>query len=127
MDNLTLRRVRSFFGKEGGKRGLKMEKRTVERLQSGIDARFTYGDMFYSGTILNLSEKGMFIRTKICLPPGAMFVVMVREDNELLKMLARVKYSLRSRGHYEGMGVKILNPPTNYKEYVDKLRPVHVY
>ncbi len=104
-----------------------MEKRTVERLHSGIDVRFNYGDMYYSGTILNLSEKGMFIKTKICLPPGPMFVIMVREENELLKMLASVKYSTRARVHYEGMGVEILNPPANYKEYVDRLRPVHSF
>lgn len=102
-----------------------MEKRTVERLKSGIDARFNYGDIFYTGTILNMSEKGMFIKTKICLPAGSMFVVMVRQENELLKMLARVKYSTRARVHFEGMGVEILNPPTNYKEFVDRLRPVH--
>jgi len=88
-----------------------MEKSTVERLQSGIDARFNYGDMFYSGTILNLSEKGMFIKTRICLPPGSMFVVMVREDHELLKIPAKVKYSTKASVHYEGMGVEILNPP----------------
>lgn len=104
-----------------------MEKRTVERLQSGIDARFNYGDMFYSGTILNLSEKGMFVKTKICLPSGSMFVVLVREENELLKMLARVKYSTRSREYNEGMGVEILTPPTDYKEYVARLRQVHVF
>jgi hypothetical protein len=104
-----------------------MEKRTIDRVYSDIDARFNYGNMFYSGTILNLSEKGMFIKTKICLTPGSMFVVMIREENELLKMLARVKYSTRSGLHYEGMGVAILNPPTNYKEYVDRLRPVHSF
>ncbi len=104
-----------------------MEKRTVERMQSGIDARFNYGDMFYTGTIINLSEKGMFIKTKIRLPAGSMFVVLVLEENELLKMLARVKYSTRARVYYEGMGVEILNPPTNYKEYVDRLRPVHSF
>lgn len=104
-----------------------MEKRSVERLQSGIDARFNYGDMFYAGTILNLSEKGMFIKTKICLPAGSMFVVLVRKEYELLKMLARVKYSAREKADCEGMGVEILNPPTNYEEYVDRLRPVHSF
>jgi len=104
-----------------------MEKRTVERLQSGIDARFNYGNMFYSGTIMNMSEKGMFIKTKICLPPGTMFVVMVRKEHDLLNMLTRVKYNTRAMAHHEGMGVEILNPPTYCKEYVDRLRPVHSF
>jgi hypothetical protein len=102
-----------------------MDKRSVERLNAGIDARFNYGDMFYPGTILNLSEKGIFIKTGLCLPPGSMFVVMVREDHELLKMLARVKYGTKAGAGCEGMGVEILTPPTNYKKYLDKLRQVH--
>lgn len=116
-----------FRESKAGSKMPKMGKRTVERLQSGIDARFNYGDMFYSGKIMNMSEKGMFIQTKICLPAGTMFVIMVREEHHLLKMLARVKYSSRARVLHAGMGVEILNPPTYYTEYVDKLRPVHSF
>ncbi len=99
-----------------------MEKRNFKRISASVDARFLYGDMFYSGTILNLSEKGMFISTKICLPSSSIFVLIVRIKDDLLKVHARVKWVTKMNDYYDGMGVEILNPQKKYLEFIDSLR-----
>ncbi len=98
-----------------------MERRTVERISTSIDARYFYGNLFYSGTVLNVSEKGLFINTKRCLPSEAMFVVIFRRDNELFKMIAKVKRVSKCVDS-NGMGVELVSPTLDYLELVSTLK-----
>jgi hypothetical protein len=98
------------------------EKRAFSRISAKIEARFFFGNIFYSGTVLNISEKGMFINTKRFLPSDAMFVIIIREDNELLKVIAKVKRVVSSTDDREGMGVELLSPSVSYLQFVNKLR-----
>ncbi len=98
-----------------------MDKRAFERISTSIDAKFFYGNLFYSGTVMNVSEKGMFINTKRCLPSEAMFVVIFRKDNELFKMIAKVKRTAKS-DDCDGMGVELVGPSIDYLELVNTLK-----
>jgi hypothetical protein len=93
-----------------------MEKRSFERIDADIDVRFSYGYMFYTGAISNLSEKGLFVRTKNCLPDNSIVLIMLRLENELVKLLARVTRSIRSGNNRDGMGIEILNPQKKIPE-----------
>jgi hypothetical protein len=98
------------------------EKRAFNRISAKIEARFFFGNIFYSGTVLNISEKGMFINTRRVLPSDAMFVIIIREDNELLKVIAKVKRVVYSTAEKQGMGVELLSPSVGYLQFINSLR-----
>lgn len=99
-----------------------MERRSHARISTKIDARFFYGNLFYSGTVSNISGKGMFINTKRLLPSGSIFVVLIRTENQLLKVIARVKRNIRDNGVNDGMGVELLSPSAMYMDLVGGLQ-----
>jgi hypothetical protein len=98
-----------------------VNKRSFERVSTSINARFFFGNLFYSGTLLNVSEKGMFINTKRYLPIESMFVVIFRLDNELFKIIAKVKRVAKDDST-NGMGIELLSPSNDYMEYINSLK-----
>ncbi len=99
-----------------------VEKRAVERIDANLETRLSYGNMFYTGIVLNLSEKGMFISTRRFLPSNTIFLIIVRMEDKLLKIPAKVKRLTKTDSFYYGMGVELLTPPAKYLEFVDRLR-----
>ncbi len=102
-----------------------MEKRSFERIDANFDVRFSYGYIFYTGNIKNLSERGLFIRTKNCLPINSLILIMFRSEGELLKILARVKRSSKSNKFDDGMGIEVLNPQRKYIDYVNSMKSIY--
>jgi hypothetical protein len=99
-----------------------MERRAFERIPASIDARYFYGNMFYTGTVVNLSEKGLFINTKRCLPSNSIIMLIIRLNNKLLKIPAKVKRYVRTNSCYDGMGVELINRTVDYSAFVDGLK-----
>lgn len=99
-----------------------MERRSHPRISTKIDARFFYGNLFYSGTVSNISHKGMFINTRRLLPSGSIFIVLIRIENQLLKVVARVKRNIRNNSGIDGMGVELLSPSAIYMDLVGGLQ-----
>ena len=97
------------------------ERRSHTRISTKIDARFFYGNLFYSGTVSNISQKGMFINTKRLLQSGSIFVVLIRIENQLFKVIARVKRNIRNNSVNDGMGVELLSPSAMYMDLVSGL------
>lgn len=97
------------------------EKRAFKRIPANIDARFFYGNTFYSGVIRNLSDHGMFIDTKKSLPSDSMFVVILREDNDLLKVTVKVKRFPTNSDSCLGMGVELIGTSSGYVEFFHRL------
>ena len=98
------------------------ERRACERIQTNIDARFFYSNLFYSGSVSNMSDSGMFISTKRFLPADSMFVVIIRLENELLKVIAKVKRHTSTSDSGAGMGVALLSPSRSYLELVSTMK-----
>ena len=86
-----------------------MERRALERMPSGKDIRILYRKKIYSGTVLNLSEKGMFIGTSECFPPDS----IIRIESELLNTLVKVNWVTEINGYYDGMGVEVIKKKEN--------------
>ena len=97
-------------------------RRTHRRIYTNIHARFFYGNLFYSGNVINISERGLFISTKRFIPSESMFVVLIRVEEELYKVIARVKRTERNTGSNDGMGVELLSPSSGYLSFVDRLK-----
>ncbi|MEN8262531.1 MAG: PilZ domain-containing protein [Nitrospirota bacterium] len=102
-----------------------MEKRSFERIDTDVDVRFSYGYIFYTGSIKNLSERGLYIRTKNCLPDNSLILIMFRVEDELLKILARVKRSTKSNRYNDSMGIAVLNPQRKYIDYVNNMKSIY--
>ncbi len=99
-------------------------RRTCERIRTNMYARFFYGNLFYSGSILNVSDSGMFISTKRILPVDAIFVVIIRLEHELLKVIARVNRITSTSGNTTGIGVTLLSPSRSYLDLIGKIKTV---
>ena len=102
-----------------------MELRIFKKIPVEIEARLFCGNMFYAGTVLNISIEGMHINTKSCLPSGASFVTIIRNGRDLMQVNTKVKRLTRTNGCYDGMDVEILNLSKNFLDYVNSLSPVY--
>ncbi|MBI5408485.1 MAG: PilZ domain-containing protein [Nitrospirae bacterium] len=105
-----------------------MERRSVERLPARLQARLFYGNMIYSGIVANLSEKGMFICTRINFPIDSVFVVIVLRNGQTFKFPVKVRrFTKSNNNHYgcieeSGIGVELLNTPQDYLEFINKCK-----
>ncbi len=103
-----------------------MERRSHERVLAKVKARMFYGNIFYSGMVTDLSEKGVFVSTKMNFPPNSVFILVVLVKNQSIKILGRVKRALRADGDESnmkrGMGIELLSPPHEYTSFVRDCR-----
>ena len=99
-----------------------MEKRDGERIQANLDVNYYCGNTVCRGTVTNISEKGMFINTKIEFPFDLNFELHIALDNEILKAPATVKRIVRTDNYYGGIGVELQDPAGNYLEFIGRLK-----
>lgn len=105
------------------KKGQFVQKRMFERISVNIQARFYYGNIFYSGKITNMSENGIFLQTRTSVPQSSLFPVIIRTDTMLLNILTRVMWAAPPDRQHCGVGLEIVNPSENYIEYTESIRP----
>jgi hypothetical protein len=98
-----------------------MHKRASERIDTKIEVRFFFGRTFFSGTATNLSENGIFISTNTCFPTKTMLNLFIPLEKNILKVLVEVRRVVKTYDDYDGMGVKILNSPEQYLEFIKGL------
>ncbi len=94
------------------------EKRLNERIPSGENILITYKSNIFMGTILNLSEIGMFIGTKTCFPPDSTLLL----ENDYIKIQARVKRTTEMNGYYDGVGVELPEPSHKYLDFINSMK-----
>jgi len=103
-----------------------MERRVSERFTSNLKTRLFYGNLFYTGTVTNLSEKGVYIRTKINFQINSIFAMVLLINDQTVTLLGRVKRMVRPSGSQSelesGMGIELFNPPISYLEIVRDFR-----
>ncbi len=99
-----------------------MEKRAFERVDTSLSIRYFCGNLFYTGTVRNLSGNGMFISTKVQFPFSSGFELLLPLKKEILRLPVKVTRIVKTDGFYNGMGVELLNPDQNYLEFVDTLK-----
>jgi len=96
-----------------------MDRRSFERIPMGEKIRISHGNLLFSGTILNLSEKGMFIGTKKQFPLDSISLIMMRLKDKLLKIPIKIKRATKPSGYYDGIGVELLSIPQDYMDFID--------
>jgi len=95
-----------------------MHKRNTERISVNMSLRFPFSNTFIPGTVTNLSENGMFIDTELCFPLESKFEVLIKLNREILTIPVQIARIVKSNNKYTGMGVRILNYPPRYLEFL---------
>jgi hypothetical protein len=99
--------------------------RTVDRIPVLIDVKINYDKSVYIGTLLNISESGMFIRTnKMPSPLQSQIEISILLNEEVIRVSGKLIREESIRGYYNGIGVEVLNPPQNYIDLIDNLLTV---
>ena len=100
-----------------------MEKRACERIPVHVEVKFFCSSYKYTGTVKNLSEKGMFITTKtIYFPFDPQFELHIpwKEDN--IHVPVDLSRMISSPDSSDGIGVVLKDPPPEYLEFVNSFR-----
>ncbi len=100
------------------------EKRTFERIPAGEDVSISYGNMFYSGTILNLSKKGLLISTKKCFPVDSTSAIFIGKKENHVTLFAKIKRITKLDEYYNGIGFEILDSPRAFLDFIETLKPL---
>jgi len=101
-----------------------MDKRSHKRINAIVAVRFSSGSSYYSyglGTIIDISENGMRIETCKCLASDTEAKLIVYGNNKVLSVPIKVTRVIKNNGFYDAMGIEVLNPPKDYKEFVNTL------
>jgi Tfp pilus assembly protein PilZ len=98
------------------------EKRSYRRVPVNLDANFFCSNMFYSGEITNLSETGMFINTRHCLPVGTILVVSIHNKNKFSRVFVKIQRIKRENMNSDGVGVELMKPSRDYEDLVIDLK-----
>ena len=100
-----------------------MQRRAFKRLPSNIEVKFFCSGTDYTGTIINLSENGMFIATKkMCFPFDSQFEIHIPLENEVLSLPVRVSRITKSAEFFDGIGLELKYPPLKYLKLVRNIR-----
>jgi len=92
-------------------------------MPSKIKARFYCNDTDYSGTVINISEDGMFIRTrKVAFPFESNLVIFISRKERLLKVPVKVCRLTKTDNVFDGMGVQVIDAEPDYLKFVRSLK-----
>jgi len=99
--------------------------RTFDRIPVLIDVEINYDKKVYKGTLMNLSENGMFIRTNnMPSPLHSQIEISIPMKEEILSVSGKLVREENIRGYYNGIGVEVLNPSKNYIDFIFSLLTV---
>jgi len=103
-----------------------MEKRRRKRRPVRLQVRLFWGKTAYPGIVTSLSEKGMFICTKMSPPSNSVLEAIMHIKDKHLKVPVHVKYTIRMDGAADsdensGIGVEILDVPPQYLDFFNNL------
>ncbi len=99
-----------------------MSKRSSLRIPVRINVNFYRDKKCYSGTITNLSENGMFLRTiGEDFPQGSEFEITIPVKKEELSVSARLIRSSKIDNGNRGIGLHLVSTSKNYIEFVENL------
>ena len=102
-----------------------MGVRSFDRIPVFIQVTFKCNNDVYTGTVINLSEKGIFIRTnKIPSALESEVDVIIPSDEEKIQVSGRLIRTENIRDYYQGIGVEVSNPSQKYLDFLDRLLAV---
>lgn len=99
-----------------------MNRRSFDRVDMSLPVKYVCEDTLYSGTIKNLSENGMFIKTGNFLPCINWIEIFVPLDEEISRFFARIRRIEKIDDANFSIGIELLDPPNSYMDFVGNLK-----
>ncbi len=101
-------------------------KRKSERLDTDFQVSLFHGNIVYTGTVINLSENGMFISTRRNFPIDAMLVTSLMIGEEPLQLPVQIRRRVNTAdlkdSQDNGVGVQILTCSEDFLDFFDKYK-----
>ena len=96
--------------------------RSSWRVSARIIVEYSCREKVCSGTTVNLSDEGMFIvADKIVLPEKSRISISLPLKDEVLSIPGKLVRHVKMDEGGEGMGVKFLDPPKKYTDFIEEL------
>jgi hypothetical protein len=100
-----------------------MQRRAFERVPANIKVKFFCCESHYDGTIMNLSDEGMYISTdEMRFPFDSEIDIIIPLNLDILKVPVKVMRMTKSSEFYDGLGVRVLKPSVPYINFVNNCR-----
>ncbi|RJR20358.1 MAG: PilZ domain-containing protein [Nitrospiraceae bacterium] len=100
-----------------------MEKRTYSRIPVSMEVKFCCGSRVHDGTVMNISEKGMFISTReMAFPLESQWEVKMPFNGDILSIPVSLRRMVMSPDSHDGIGVEFIGQSEKYYEFVSSLR-----
>lgn len=106
------------------------EKRRAGRIAENLDAEIISGDKTYKGIVMNFSEAGLHMVTAtadsvVDITPSTLIELRCKlSSGEEISLSCEVKWfqtKMSSHGVSFSMGMQILDPPKEYKTFIEKM------
>lgn len=105
-----------------------MDKRLFERISVNVEVEFFSNENLYCGTVRNISEKGMFIKTKrIYFPFDMQFEMRIPWEEKIVCLPVNLNRMSTSPDSSDALAVEISEPSLQYLEFLRNLRVVCKY
>lgn len=108
-----------------------MDKRRKDRIDESLDAEIISGGVSYSGIIMNFSEAGLYMVTAtansvVDITPSTLLQLKCSlPSGEKVELKCEVKWFQTKpspHGVSFSMGMEIVNPPKEYKDFIDSIK-----
>ena len=100
-----------------------MEKRSYNRIPTGVRVEFDCNFTICCSAAINLSENGILLRTReLSFPLDREFEIFIHLKENVLILPVQVIRLAKSENIYDIIGVELIKPPQNYFDYVHRLR-----
>jgi len=106
------------------------EKRRADRIVESLDAEIVSGGKTYKGIVMNFSEAGLYMVTAtaesvVDITPSSLIELRcILIDGKQINLQCEVKWfqtKTSSHGVSFSMGMEILDPPQEYRTFIEKL------
>jgi hypothetical protein len=99
-----------------------MIERNSERINTALNVKYFYCNELCSGIIKNLSEIDMYMKANLCFPYNTIFEVLIPSENGILNVPVKVYRIHRNGNYYIGMGLKLMEQPEKYLNFINTLK-----
>jgi hypothetical protein len=99
-----------------------MTKRAFERIPSSLVVKFLQDDSVCYGIVTNISEKGMCIKSGVCLPCDSQIKLEIPLKDSQLEIFAKVIRVEKTSDFYDTMGVELIKPTKKYLKIVNSFK-----
>ena len=99
-----------------------MAGRATFRIPIRLGIRYGENGAFHNGIITNMSESGLFVHdARTDYPENSFINIKLPVNNESLHLSGRLIRKDRSTSDKRGFGIKLVNPPQKYIDYIEEL------